>query len=1547
MDENVEEKKKTKKKKSIPRKILRFLIWFLGGIFLLIILLLIVLSTPYAQNKITSIASTEVGKLLNTNVKFGSINYKLFNYISINNVYIADQNNDTLAFAKSIEVGIKPWDYIKNGQITVDEAIIDGLYINAVTKDSISAYNYQFIIDEFSSTDTLQTDTSSTSIQLEIYNFELKNSRLKYIQIDKIDTFPTFNPYDIELNDINAKLIVKSIDPQALDIEVEKLRAHDRSGFTISNISGDVKSKKDKYYIENLKIETPNSYLQPSVLSYDLSADIFNIDLTDGKLFSSDFIAFSPNAKYLTQNIYPTIQANGMLPTIQVSKLGLRYGDYDILDASAFLSTYEDLTEASLELDITKLSMTPEILTDMIKLGDESFEMPKDINLGTIEGHTILKGELSELYLDGELNITNGVLNWDITGKIDTSFTSFDIDANVSLLDAKLGKILNTDQVKDLSMNINIKAHQEEEEQLFVDILGSIDNLILKKGKITDFPFMFSMDPKRYALKFAKSFTFGAVNADLAMTKDDLPDLDIKLQTHSFRIAHFIDYETWTDPILDFNLDACIKSFDIDNLNIDASIDQLRIKDLHFDYAPGKITLKAWKDENKTQFIKLNSSIIDFDLEGKYAFSTLSDELSTLLNPYLPIIFPKVAKQSRNNFDMKLSLYNTKILSRAFDLPATIEKTIKATSKINTIDKQLSFDVNMPLASMDSTAVVRQAKLSMNVADTVLLVDFQTGLDAIGSKFKIGMNVAAFQDTIFAYIKVKSDSANLRLDGDAKFKTYLHKDAKGQIIADVDVTPTDIRLKDFIINLLPAKINNTGNKIYVENVGLGLNGRSFFSANGTLSPEVSDTLKLNFTQAEVHDILNGFDVDNIYAEIDGEVRVVSTMNQPSVLTDNLSVKNITLYGDTIGTILMQSIYNSFDKLVHVHATLTNDDNKTIEFGGQIDPITTLMDFKLDVNKFSIGWLKPFVSEYLTEISGLLNSKISITGTKDAPITEGFLGIARTKFGVAYTNTSYFISDTIEITPKTLGLKNLEVTDIDGNSAMLNAKVTHNNFKNIKFDLGMRAKNLMVLNTMNRKDSLFFGKVFASGDIDISGSLDAVNMKMKVNNAKKSNLYITIPQVSEADEYTNIVFINTPEESNTKVQASVAETNIPMDMNINLTVDPNIKFTIVIDPKTNDKLEAVGNGNINFKYNMENELMTLFGDYTISSGFVRLNLQSVYNIEFKIKEGSKLQFIGDPMKTKFNITAYKRVKADLKSLDASTAQNYSNSRVNVDCLLEISGDIDNMDLNYNVQLVGASDDQENLFNSLVNTSDAKIRQFAFLVTAGSFYPATSSTSSNFANGMWTSIASSAISAGLNSVLTSVLGNNWNFAADISDGSKSVTAQTNLFNDKLVVSANVGYKDGSDVNNANTQNQFIGDFDVTYLLSPQWSLKAYSHMNNDITRQGSTIQGVGVTYTKDARTFRRLFETSKKKQSRTNRAWMVQQSRMRMDSVIDSIKIKPNPMILSTYPIDSIGTKNRLFDSIKMDTVKVNIAKIDIIKKDTVHSIKSSNPNIIFK
>ena len=71
---------------------------------------------------------------------------------------------------------------------------------------------------------------------------------------------------------------------------------------------------------------------------------------------------------------------------------------------------------------------------------------------------------------------------------------------------------------------------------------------------------------------------------------------------------------------------------------------------------------------------------------------------------------------------------------------------------------------------------------------------------------------------------------------------------------------------------------------------------------------------------------------------------------------------------------------------------------------------------------------------------------------------------------------------------------------------------------------------------------------------------------------------------------------------------------------------------------------------------------------------------------------------------------------------------------------------------------------------------------------------------------------------------------------------------LLNNRLLINGNFGYRDKS----LNT-NQFIGDFDIEYLLNRKgtWRLKAYNRYNdqNYYVRTAATTQGVGLMFRKD--------------------------------------------------------------------------------------------------
>ena len=112
--------------------------------------------------------------------------------------------------------------------------------------------------------------------------------------------------------------------------------------------------------------------------------------------------------------------------------------------------------------------------------------------------------------------------------------------------------------------------------------------------------------------------------------------------------------------------------------------------------------------------------------------------------------------------------------------------------------------------------------------------------------------------------------------------------------------------------------------------------------------------------------------------------------------------------------------------------------------------------------------------------------------------------------------------------------------------------------------------------------------------------------------------------------------------------------------------------------------------------------------------------------------------------------------------------------------------------------------------------------------------------------------------LSSHLTNILGQlspNWSFApnvrtdqGDFSDLEVDLALSSRLFNNRLLLNGNLGYRDRT-----TSSTTFIGDFDLEYLLNRTGSLrlKAYNHFNdqNYYLKSALTTQGLGIVYKHD--------------------------------------------------------------------------------------------------
>ncbi|MFV0417886.1 MAG: translocation/assembly module TamB domain-containing protein [Dysgonomonas sp.] len=1469
---NVEEKPK---KKSFVKKILKVLLYIVLCIIGLNILLYTLFSIPYVQQKAANFAVGELKKTLNTEVSIDELRLSLFNRVSLKGIYIEDQATDTLLYAKELSVRLSPWEFIKSSKLAITAVNLDNFLINVNQKDSTSDMNFQFIIDAFSSNDATKADTTKNSLAIIVTGIELKNGRLNYDVLSDTLTPGLFNASHISLYDFTANLDLNSIDPDKFDIAINSLSAKEKSGLEVKSLKGSLYSDKSQLWVDGLSMDLPESHLIMDKTRYNLSTGEFELITNDIEISPHDLVAFLPNMKFLTNNIKINARMRGALPAVNIDTISLVYGEDFYLRGKAELSSYAQYGDADINLTIEKLKATPSAITSFARLGDSAFVAPDILkDLGDVYLKGELNGRLSKFKLDAEAWSRHGALNLLATGNIDTTFTNFNVTAGLQTKNFNLGRLLgNNSGLGRLTAHLNLKARQTSKEPLNARIQGKLDALDINKETMKNLPFDAYYNAKEMGVSAKADWRIGKVYVEASMSQAKVPDIHMQLKVDTLHVDHFYKNEDWINPRLSLALNGDIKGLDIDNMTGLVYIDSLDFYDANFNFSPGKFSLEAGKKDKNDKYINLNSSLLTANISGRYAFMSLADEFSELMNNYLPEVFhqKKRLRSSRrknlNDFTFKVTANNTEQLGKILALPVDIIKPASISGHISTIDKVVNIDGDIPHLRFGAYDI---ENTTISVANADSAFNAIAGSKVLMEKgdYDLSLYIDGAENSIHALLRLFSSDTDININGQVEAHAEFTRNEKKELVSSLKIFPSDIAVGKLALNILPAEIINAGTRTEIQNFGIGVNKKRYFGAEGVISESESDSLRAYFDHAEVGVLLEAFDIKNIRGCIHGDVILTNLLKQPELYTNDFEIADIVMFSDTLGTMALESEWSDEFGGARLNATLERLDRAYGEIDGTVYTNQDSLDLQLRLDQMPLDWTQPFLTGMLNKISGTVSTNLMIEGSTKAPKLRGFLGFNGTQLGIDYTNVLYTISDTISVSPDRIGFDSLMIRDNQGNTARVNATLTHKNFQDMKYSLNMRMNKLMVLNTEHRTDSLFYGKVFASGTVNVNGDDNGINMKMQIKNDKNSNLNILLPQHSEASDYKSVVYINVPEEKLKEAMQNVIKSSVdeslPINLNIALEVTPDVVLGIVLDPVTGDEMQARGSGTINFSYNMQTQNMAAYGDYTLRDGYVKLNLKNLKKLQFAIQNGSKLYFSGDPLKTRFDITAYRRVRTELKTLDASFASDNYPSKIDVDCILGIKGDINKMTVTYNISLPEGNDDVRARVNSYISTDEQKTLQFAALVATGSFYSSGGTSGSNLGNSLWTSLASSTLSTGLTALVGSVLGDQWQIGANVesndgtfSDMNMSVNVSRKFLDDRLQVKTNVGYRNDQ----TTADNALIGDFDVEYMLNSMWTLKAYSHTNDRYYRQAPTTQGIGIVYSKEAATLKRLFQSFK--------------------------------------------------------------------------------------
>jgi hypothetical protein len=299
------------------------------------------------------------------------------------------------------------------------------------------------------------------------------------------------------------------------------------------------------------------------------------------------------------------------------------------------------------------------------------------------------------------------------------------------------------------------------------------------------------------------------------------------------------------------------------------------------------------------------------------------------------------------------------------------------------------------------------------------------------------------------------------------------------------------------------------------------------------------------------------------------------------------------------------------------------------------------------------------------------------------------------------------------------------------------------------------------------------------------------------------------------------------------------------------------------------IDATGNGNVKLGTSTADAL-SMYGNYTISSGRFQLTLMNLVTRNFSLQRGGSISWSGKPTDGRINATGVYTVKASLADLGLqidSTAMTSNN--VNVECLIHLKEALLNPTITFGMRLPNASEDITQTVFSAVDTTNQMVmaNQALSLLVFGKFAYAGGSAGADQTMslaGLFSANYQFAINQNMNVGVSYHSGN-----LDSYD-EYQVALRTELFENRLTIETYVGVMSSNNPEAGGASN-IVGEFDLYYKLSKDGRLQAhfYNHSNYNsnfnsfaIDKRAPYTQGLGLSYSRSFPTFRDLFRRQSK-------------------------------------------------------------------------------------
>ncbi len=1095
----------------------------------------------------------------------------------------------------------------------------------------------------------------------------------------------------------------------------------------------------------------------------------------------------------------------------------------------------------------------------------------------TFEGR--VEGPLNDLSVNGQILSEVGTILADVYLKnLVDERNDMRLGGRISTANLHLGKVLGTDALGPLTMRTSVDAVFRDKGGMDVQL----DTLQISRLRALDYDYsgisahgsykdaslkasLVSQDPNLL-------LDFGG-QLDLGVQKDALYRFTLDLKKADLAALHLDKREV---AAVSLQVDSDIRRADAGHLDGQVTVENIALTSQEGTHRLGDMTIQAHQKDS-LHHLDLQSEALTLDFTGNRSILRFVQDLQRLfIAGELPALQEKPARPwDGASYQVSAQVLQAQHLITFLVPGLYVENKTSAKMSIAP-DGLLQSTITSGRLALGNR-FIKDVRIEATNQGSALTAAITGGTLDLGGTQLLGNK-----------INLKADDNQVELgyafDNQGDGKTFGQLNLKAHLEREDNQLAVKARLQPSVFSFASGAWQLKSEEIEYKGGDFRINGlralhdNQSLQVDGGVRKNHTDTLRVRMDQFDLS-LLNA--LTNGTPELSGRATGRATLISPTLpapgLIAGITCDSVYVAGKPMGTLRLVSNYDEQNK--RFTATVRNwlDGRSSIDLSAHLVPSSKELGVLAIMDRLDMGYAQPFLSSLFSEFQGSLSGLAHVSGTLDKMhLSSENLRIEDGTLALDFTKVPYAVNGKLELKDEGLFFKPLQLDDREEGSATVEGGILFNNFKKLGLDVHVRFNQMHVMNIPQDPDLAFFGNLYGTGRVDVTGDLNKVLLGIDAT-TRSGELHVPLGSTGGDSSRDLLTFTEgVPDNIDLYEQMVKGRSQVrkqEMDLNVELRVRATPETKVYIDVDNESSLTGIGQGNIDIVSRSRQGLFTINGDYTLNSGSFHFSAMNLVSRDFTIQDGSSVRFNGDVMNTDLNVNGLYVTKASLYNL---TADESATSRRTVNCGISITGKLRNPELHFSIDIPDLNPAVQAQVEGAFNTEDKIQKQFIYLLVAGSFLPSEESGISVGGTDVLFSNVSSIMSGQLNNIFQKL-----NIPLDLGLNYKStqtgtnifdVAVSTQLFNNRVVVNGTVGNRE--DITGMST-NQVAGDVDIEIKLNRTGSLRLslFTHSADQLSAylDNSQRHGGGIAYQMEFNTFRQLFrDLFSKRQTRDRRA-----------------------------------------------------------------------------